>query len=59
MIYDDRASAGKVRRFTDLVFVGVARTELFVGTTAPLSQVSYVAPAEERLVRRLIARVGA
>jgi hypothetical protein len=59
VIYDDRASAGKVRRFTDLVFVGKARTELFVGTTAPLSQVSYVAPAEERLVRRLIARVGA
>jgi hypothetical protein len=59
VIYDDRASAGKVRRFTDLVFVGMSRTELFVGTTAPLSQASYVAPAEERLVRRLVARIGA
>ena len=59
VIYDDRASAGKVRRFTDLVFIGQARTELFVGTTAPLSQATYVAPAEERLVRRLVARIGA
>ena len=56
VIYDDRASSRKVRRFTDLVFLGTTRTELFIGTTAPLSQSSYVFPAEIRLARRLVAR---
>jgi hypothetical protein len=59
VIYNDSAKAGKVRRFTDLVFIGLRRTELFVGTTAPLSQESYVAPAEVRLARRLLARIPA
>jgi hypothetical protein len=60
VVYDERPKSGstaKVRRFTDLVFIGAARTELFVGTTAPLSQESYVVPAEVRLARRLVARI--
>jgi hypothetical protein len=56
VVYDDRASAAKVRRFTDLVFIGTARTEIFIGTTAPLSSSSYVVPAEVRLARRLVDR---
>lgn len=56
VIYDDGAGKAKVRRFTDLVFIGTARTEIFVGTTAPLSQASFVFPAEVRLARRLVGR---
>jgi hypothetical protein len=56
VIYDEGAGKAKVRRFTDLVFIGTARTEIFVGTTAPLSQASFVFPAEIRLARRLVGR---
>jgi hypothetical protein len=56
VIYDERVGKATVRRFTDLVFVGTARTEIFVGTTAPLSAASFVFPAEVRLARRLVGR---
>jgi hypothetical protein len=59
VIYDDGAGKATVRRFTDLVFIGTARTEIFVGTTAPLSEASFVFPAEIRLARRLVGRTRA
>ncbi len=56
VIYDERVGKTTVRRFTDLVFIGTTRTEIFIGTTAPLSSVSYVFPAEVRLAGRLVQR---
>jgi hypothetical protein len=56
VIYDERVGKTTVRRFTDLVFIGTKRTEIFIGTTAPLSAVSFVFPAEVRLAGRLVQR---
>jgi hypothetical protein len=59
VIYDDKIGTKTTRRFTDLVFIGTARTELFIGTAASLAQSSFVVPAEIRLAQRLVARTRA
>jgi hypothetical protein len=47
------------RLMVDAVLVGRSRTEISIVTTAPLADAASVATAEQRLARRLVARVSA
>jgi hypothetical protein len=53
------ASREIIRMATDVVFVGVGRTEITLLTTVPLTSTATIAPIEVALAKKLIARVRA
>ena len=56
-LYDDRRTSNTVRIFLDLVSIAHGRTEILLSASGPFAGAGGALDAEQRLARRLVARV--